>query len=281
MKTFETLELEKIPKPDEGIEERKESIKKEKKVHSLEHAAAFLGESFWGKRAKAIVENSEIGEVIGNIEKEDIVIVDIGSGKQHINRAILDVNPDKDIKVIGVDQSDKATKKASFSDKEKVIESVYGIGDAIPAKDEENSGETFIMREALPIRNESADVVKFDFTFQGANEEKRKQLLESAKRILKKDGIITVIDHLALENPNDDKEARSQNYLLNKGLSKFDEKPKNEEEWINFFKDNGLEVEKSKPYREDNKSGEKYPPQYILFVLKKTEQAEAVEQKEE
>lgn len=238
---------------NEDVEEWKERIGKEKFIHGAESKMAFLGEGFWKKRGEAIAKNSRISEAIGSINKEDIILVDVGSGKQHINKAIMEANPEKNIKVIGFDQSDKATKKASFAGGKKVIESAYGIG------------------EALPVKNESADVVKFDFTFQGASEEKRKTMLEEAKSILKKDGIITVIDHLAQENPSDDKKARMQNALLNKGLSEFDEEAKNQKEWEKIFTENGLIVERATPYREDGEVSDEKPAQYISFVLKKAE----------
>lgn len=238
---------------DEDVEEWKEQIGKEKFIHGAENKMAFLGEGFWKKRGEAIAKNSGISEAIGNIDKGDIILVDVGSGKQHINKAIMEANPEKNIKVIGFDQSDKATKKASFAGGKKVIESAYGIG------------------EALPVKNESADVVKFDFAFQGASEEKRKTMLEEAKSILKKDGIITVIDHLAQENPSDYKKARMQNALLNKGLSEFDEEAKNQKEWEKIFTENGLIVERATPYREDGEVSDEKPAQYISFVLKKAE----------
>ncbi len=245
---------------NEDVEEWKEQIGKEKFIHGAESKMAFLGEGFWKKRGEAIAKNSGISEAIGSIDKEDIILVDVGSGKQHINKAIMEANPEKNIKVIGFDQSDKATKKASFAGGKKVIESAYGIG------------------EALPVKNESADVVKFDFAFQGASEEKRKTMLEEAKSILKKDGIITVIDHLAQENPSDDKKARMQNALFNKGLSEFDPEAKNKEEWEKFFEENGLKVESARLYREDGNISDENPAQYISFILKKAEQVEEVEQ---
>ncbi len=252
-------ELYKAYMKGEDVEGWKKKIEKEKFIHDAESAVAFLGEGFWKKRGEAIAENSGISEAIGNIDKKDIIVVDIGSGKQHINRAIEEANPEKNIKVVGVDQSDKATKKASFADGKKVIESAYGIG------------------EAMPVKEGSADVVKFDFTFQGANEEKIQKMLEQAKSILKKDGIITVIDHLKQENPSDDKKARMQNALLNKGLSEFDKEAKNQEEWEKLFEENGLKVESARTYREDGNISEKNPAQYISFVLKKAEQAENIE----
>lgn len=231
----------------------KEQIEKEKSIHGLEGKLAFLGESFWKKRGEAIVKNSGLGEAIGGIDKQNMVIVDIGSGKQHINNALLEANPGKNIKVFGFDQSDKAAKRSSSVEGEKVIESVYGIG------------------EALPVKNESADVVKFDFTLQGASEKKIKAMLSEAKDILKKDGIITVIDHLKQENKKNDLMARLRNLFVNKGMSEFDKEAKSQDDWTKIFKDNGLEIVNVEPYREDGEVSDDKPAQYISFVLKKKE----------
>jgi hypothetical protein len=96
-------------------------------------------------------------------------------------------------------------------------------------------------------------------------------MLAEAKSILKEGGIITVVDHLRQENPSDDIKARMQNEILNKGMSEFGEKAKDQKEWESLFKDNGLKVESAKPYREDGEVSDKKPAQYILFVLQEAE----------
>lgn len=251
---------------EEGIDvkEWKERIEKERETHDahseriIKGEPAFPSEDFEKSRAEAIEKYAHLSEAItANVDKEEILVLDVGSGKQYINRAIFEAmakkNLNKKMKFIGFDQADKAIEKTSYIGDEKIIEHSYGVG------------------EALPVKNESADVVKFDFTLQGASDEKIKALLSEAKSILKEGGIITVIDHLKQENPIDDMKAKIQNKILNKGMSEFRE-AKNQKEWEEIFKDNGLEIKIATPYREDGEISEDKPAQFILFVLKKVEE---------
>lgn len=291
-------------------------IKIERLVHYLERLApSGISEPSWEKRAKIQVENSGIAEEIENefkIDSEnigdnqgskDVIIVDFGSGKQHINREIhnqiKESSPKLNLRFVGLDRSDKATDSVSFENvtedqedeilkiidefkdidniegseeekvseiesrlkkigiNQKIIESVYSLTDFVPTKKKSKHDDL------IPIKSESADVVKIDYLLQEVDDKKVKEILFGAKRILKEDGFITIIDHI--ENEKEEKNAMIKNIARNRALSNLNFRT--EDEWEKLFKECGLSGN-GKKFREDDKSGEKYPAQYIFYKLK-------------
>ena len=253
--------------------ERKRKIGKDKKMHDVEHAVLKkiggehkgpikkplewvnekFGEGWLERRGELMAERSGIGQAINEIDEQEITVIDIGSGKQHINEAIKN-SSDKDIKVIGFDESDRATKKVSESDREKNIGSARAIG------------------EKLPIKDGEADVVKFDFTFQEADDKMTEELLQEAKRVLKNDGMITVIEDLSQEKFINEQSAEIKSELRNRRSVKLN--LRSDEELQQLFEDNDLEVVgKPTVFGEDEENKKE---QFISYVLKKVE-AEEVE----
>jgi len=260
--------FKKTPEEKTPEEKRRDKIGRDKIIHNVEHRVlkelgkerkGFVGKSLnwlnekygedWlERRGIFIAEKSGINKAIEDIKKQEIIIADIGSGKSGINEAIIKNNPDNDIKIIGFDESDRATEKVSKSS-ERNIGSAYAIG------------------EKLPIEDKRADVVKFDFTFQEADDEMMDKLLKEAKRILKDDGIITVIDDLPQEKFIDEQFAKIKNKSENRRPGKLNLHSK--DEWGKFFKDNGLEIENSTVFGDEEESKKE---QFISFVLKKAEE---------
>lgn len=261
------IETPPLEENKEYLKERKKRKKKrkiDKSIHNIEHRVleelgekrgGRIGESLnqlnekYGKgwlerRGKLTADRSGISEAIENIEEQKIVIADIGSGKQHINEAILE-NSKKHIEILGFDESDRATKEVSKSG-EGDIESFYAIG------------------ENLPIKGKKVDVVKFDFSFQEANDEMTDKFLEEAKRILKDDGIITIIDDLPQEKFIDEKSAEIKSKTRNRRPVKLN--LHSNEEWIEIFENNGLRIESSTIFGDDEENKKE---QFISFVLKK------------
>ncbi|MCK4799877.1 methyltransferase domain-containing protein [Candidatus Parcubacteria bacterium] len=263
------IEMPSLEENKEYLKERKKRKKKikiDKIIHKIEHKTleelekkrkGRIGESLgqlnekYGKgwlerRGKLTADRSGISEAIEGLECEKIVIADICSGKQHINEAILESSK-KNIEILGFDESDRATKEVSRSS-EGDIESFYAIG------------------ENLPIKDEKVDVVKFDFSFQEANDEMTDKFLEEAKRILKDDGIITIIDDLPQEKFIDEKSAEIKSKTRNRRPVKLN--LHSDEEWRKIFKKNELEVESFTIFGDDEENEKE---QFISFVLKNKE----------
>ena len=267
-------------------EKRRNKIGRDKKIHNMEHKVLGklgeeregvvgkslnwlnekYGEDWLERRGKLIADRSGVNETIENIEKQKIIIADIGSGKSGINEAIIN-NSEKDIKILGFDESDRATEKVSESSKRNVG-SAYAIG------------------ENLPIEDNKVDVVKFDFTFQEADDEMVDKLLEEAERILKDDGIITVIEDLPQEKFIDEQSAKIENKVKNRRPGKLNLHSK--EDLEKLFKDHNLEIKKlTEP--EDHEVEVKNPiifgddeenkkEQFIAYVLEKAKVKEKVEE---
>ncbi|MEA2098252.1 MAG: methyltransferase domain-containing protein [Patescibacteria group bacterium] len=213
---------------------------------SLDQLNEKYGEGWLERRGEFIVERSDINEAIEDIEEQEIIIADIGSGKQHINEAMIK-NSSKDIKILGFDESDRATKEVSESGKGNV-ESFYAIG------------------ENLPIAGNEVNVVKFDFTFQEANNEMTDKLFKEARRVLKDNGRITIIDELPQEKFIDEQATEIKSKTRNRRSVKSN--LHSEEEWRNIFEKNELEVENFTIFGDDEENEKE---QFISFVLKKAE----------
>ena len=215
---------------------------KDKIIHKVSETE--LVQSWLEDRAEMIVERSGVNEVVKEMG-DDVTVVDVGGGKQHIEREIIETNPDKKIEAVGVDVSDYASKEVGEK-----VESVFGAG------------------ENLPIKNESVEIATAYFTFQELNDNQQREVLKEMKRIIKEDGRIVITDEL----PQEGVAACAKNILLNLKVSKFN--IRSDKEWRKFFKENGLEVESSQIFGEDEENKKE---QFISYVLKKVEEAEKVE----
>ena len=90
------------------------------------------------------------------------------------------------------------------------------------------------------------------------------KFLEEAKRILKDDGIITIIDDLPQEKFIDEKSAEIKSKTRNRRPVKLN--LHSNEEWIEIFENNGLRIESSTIFGDDEENKKE---QFISFVLKK------------
>ncbi len=299
---------------EEESEARREKIKKDKKLHKIEHGVLdqlnkprkgimkkpidFVNEKFaeglLEERGKIMAEKSGINEAISKVldriaeeesdeelrsnianfddkvmalkeekrateeefdvdgtinegQKNKIIVADICSGKQHINEAILEKYPNKNIEIIGFDESDHADKKVSES-------SDFNIGSA------------YAIGEQLPIEKGIVDVVKFDFAFQEADEKTRIKFIKEAKRVLKDDGIITFIDELPQDNFVDRQLSKAKSRLYNRRSVELD--IQDDKDLQSFFIENGLEIVKRKCFREDDNLEK--PAQFVSYILKKS-----------
>lgn len=202
------------------------------------------------KMEKTMMGRSGIKEIIEKMGDE-ITIVDVGSGKQHTDKAIIEVNPDKKIRIVGIDSNDHASKRVSESEAGEKIGSVFGKG------------------ENLPIENESVEIAMSNFTFQELDDEQQKKVLEEMGRIIKEEGKIIITEDLPQEGISAEAYARAKIAIYNLEISKLN--MHSDEEWKEFFKENGLEVESSKKWGND-KENEK--EQFVTYILKKIEEGE-------
>ena len=201
-------------------------------------------------RAQLMVERSGINDVVEKFsDEEKIKIVDIGGGKGHIMQEVAEANSDKEIKTVGIDLSDYASKKVSKSDEEKKMDSVFGEG------------------ENMPIKNKSVEIATAYFTFQELDDDQQSEILEEMKRIIKDNGRIIIVDELSQEKKSEGIIAHGKNILRNVKISKFN--LRSGEEWEKFFEDNKLEVESSTIFGDDEENKKE---QFIFFVLKKIEE---------
>ena len=200
-------------------------------------------------RAELMIERSKANDVVEKFDdKEKIRIVDFGGGKGHMMQEVIKSNPDKEIKTVGIDLSDYASRKVSESDEGEKMDSVFGDG------------------ENMPIKDKSIEMATAYFTFQELDDNQQSEILEQMRKIIKDDGRIIIVDEISQEEKAEGIMARSKNILRNLKVSKFN--LHSDKEWKKFFKDNELEVESSTIFGDDEENKKE---QFISFVLKKAE----------
>lgn len=202
------------------------------------------------KMEEKMMERSGINEAIEKMSDE-ITIADIGGGKQYADKAIIEANPNKEIKIIGIDSSDYASKRVSESEAGEKIESVFGKG------------------ENLPVENESVEIAMSNFTFQELDDEQQKKVLEEMGRIIKEDGKIIITEDLPQDGISAEAYARAKIAIYNLEVSKLN--MRSDKEWKEFFEENGLEVESSKIWGNDKENKKE---QFVTYILKKIKEDE-------
>ncbi|MCK5084422.1 MAG: methyltransferase domain-containing protein [Candidatus Pacebacteria bacterium] len=237
---------------NEAIKEIIDRIAEEKFLEELRRKIANFDDKVMAIKEEAkegVEEESNISGVTDETQKNKIVIADICSGKSGINEAILKKFSERNIEIIGFDESDHATKKVSESS-------------------DHNIGSAYAIGEQLPLKDESVDIVKFDFAFQEADEKTRIRFIEEAKRILKSGGMITFIDELPQDSFVSRQSNKLKSRLYNRRFGKLD--IQENDKLSKFFTENGLEIVKRKCFREDGNSEK--PAQFVSYILKEAEQ---------
>lgn len=221
----------------------------DKVKHRLQEA--FPIQDWLEERAKNMVENSGINEVIGKYDKsEKVKIADVGGGSQHIQNEIIKSNPDKDIAAVGVDLKDYASGRIFNSKERKKIHSVFGKG------------------QELPIKDKSVDIATSYFAFQELSDEDQKKVLDEMIRIIKDDGKIIIVDEPPQGEGNEGIVARAKNILRNAKVSEYN--LHSGEEWRNFFEEKGLKIMDKKEFREDGREvDEENPAQFFSYIIKR------------
>ncbi|MCK5123321.1 MAG: class I SAM-dependent methyltransferase [Candidatus Pacebacteria bacterium] len=201
-------------------------------------------------RAELMIKRSGVEDVVEEFsDEEKIRIVDVGGGKGHMMQELIKSNPDKEIKTVGIDLSDYASKKVSKSNEGEKMDSVFGDG------------------ENMPIKDKSVEMATAYFTFQELDDDQQNEILEQMREMIKDNGRIVLVDEILQEEKTEGIIAHSKNILLNLKVSKFN--LRSEDEWKKFFEDNELEVESSVIFGDDEENKKE---QFISFVLKKTEE---------
>ena len=217
-------------------------------------------------RAELMVDRSGVNEVIKRIDEKTIKILSVGAGKQNIEKAIIESNPEKEIRMTGIDISDYALNRISKSEQGKTMDSVFATG------------------ESLPIKGKQIDVVTSYFGSQEFTDEQLDNMLKELIRITKSDGRILITeDMLQQECSQEEIDAIRKNKLRNLDNLKFN--LHSDLEWREIFKRNDLEiVGEPKKFREDmdyreekyaeneDQIKKEYPPQFISYTLKKKEE---------
>lgn len=161
---------------------------KQKILHALSELS-FIDNAL-AKRAEYFVRDSEIE----NFFKKDGSYLDIGIGKGHIvERIITDLaaagNPVREYK--GIDVADKPLRAV-----EKRVAHI--LKKTNPQLNEKNPfGFQWASGEYLPFRNQTFDGVSCIFCLHHTNEKIIAKALEEAKRVIKKDGRIFIVEDLA------------------------------------------------------------------------------------
>ncbi|MEA2098129.1 MAG: class I SAM-dependent methyltransferase [Patescibacteria group bacterium] len=220
--------------------------------NKISHEASNLpfAENGLEKMERKMIERSGINEALEEIDSE-ITIADIGSGKQHDDKAIIEANPEREIKIIGVDPNDYASERVSESEAGEKIESVFGKG------------------ENLPFENEAVEIAMSNFAFQELNDKQQQKVLEEMGRIIKEGGKIIITEDLPQEGFSAEAYARAKIAIYNLEISKLN--MHSDEEWRKFFEENGLEVESSEKWGNDEENKKE---QFVTYILKKIKEGE-------
>lgn len=219
----------------------------DKVKHRLQEAGPM--QDWLEERAKDMVENSGINEVIAKYDKsEKVKIADVGGGTQHIENEIIKSNPDKDISAAGIDLKDYASGTISKSEEGERINSVFGKG------------------QELPIKDKSVDIATSYFTLQELSDEDQKKVLDEMIRIIKDDGKIIIVDEPPQGENSEGITARAKNILRNAKVSAYN--LHSGEEWRNLFEERGLKIVDKREFREDGKEvDEENPAQFFSYIV--------------
>ncbi len=210
-------------------------------------------QEFLNERAKNNLENSGIKEMLEKLGKnnKEITIADIGAGKQHILKEMIGIieksDPEIKIKTVGMDPMDYASKKVSESEKGEKMNSVFAKG------------------EFSPINENSADVVSAFYSFHELNKEQQEKMLAEMKRIVKENGRIIIIDDLSPESKTEKFLNQIRSSAVNVKIDPYN--VSGEKEMAEFFKENELEIEYSRIFKENEEDGKE--PRHISYILKK------------
>ncbi len=210
-------------------------------------------QEFLDKRAKNTLENSGIKETIEAFSKDNnkITIADIGAGKQHILKEMIKIieksDPEVKIKTVGMDIMDYASKKVSESNEGGKMNSVFAKG------------------EFSPIKDNSADIVSAFYSLHELNLEQKKETLAEMKRMVKENGKIIVVDDLSPESKVEEYLNKIQSSAANVKIDPYN--VSGEKDMAEFFEENGLEIESSKIFKENEEDNKE--PQHISYILKK------------
>ena len=235
-----------------------ESFKESSKFEDLKikvlNALSEFGivDKFLQQRAIDIIEKTKIREHI----KPDGVYLDIGTGLGHIVEKIVKEEDGKSVKFLALDPTWKPLKKV----RKRIERDMEGRALFIKATGDE-----------LPVEEKSVDGVTLFFVTHHLPPEIRDRIFEETERVLKKDGLIFLV-----EDTPDDEEEKERNAKWDRRLN-FESKDEkhyyqSNEEWQKFFEENNYEIIDQAYFEDMSPKKDEGLIRHRSYVLKRKEE---------
>jgi ubiquinone/menaquinone biosynthesis C-methylase UbiE len=207
------------------------------------------------KRAMDILEKSLIKKYL----KPNGTYLDIGSGLGHITEEMIKTGEDKDIQVLGLEPVWKTLNK--------VLTRVMN-----QTKDEkgESGNHTFIRATGgnLPLRDGSLDGASLFFVMHHIPLEGQKSVIEEIKRVLKKDGLLFLVE----DTPRNEEEyARNVKWdtRLNFEGPEDLHNYRSPDKWSEYLKANGFELIERSDFDDQSPRKSEGIIHHTSFILKR------------
>ena len=227
---------------------------KEKIIHKASELSPWDKDS--QKRAEWFINETGIEDYL----KKDGQYLDVGTGKGHITQRILEDMEKRDTTLkgyYGIDIASKPLKKVQKREQTRT-----GIDNKNPMN------FSWATAEALPFKDQSLDGVSYNFAIHHMNKEDIDNAFKEAKRVIKQEGRIFIAEDL-VETEEQKRTTEEIDRKLNVESKKIEHNYKSDEEWKEYFADNGLELINEKFFHSDYKKGS---VQHGFYVLKLKEE---------
>ncbi len=233
---------------------------KEKTMHALSELSPV---------DKALQERAEWLLAETGIEKhlkEGGQYLDVGTGKGHVVQKVLEdmEKAGQPLKgYYGIEVADKPLKKVQKRELERQ-------GKYSDAGNKNPMNFVWASGEALPFTGKSLDGVSFIFSVHHMDKDKINTVFDEAKRVLKDDGKIFVVEDLVdSDQQRDITETRDRQ--LNWEGSNIEHAYKSDREWQEYFDSIGLEIVEKKFFKSQSKKGP-IPHGFYIVRLKQQKQ---------
>jgi len=185
--------------------------------------------------------------------------LDIGTGKGHIVQTILNNMENSGFALKGyysLDVADKPLNKVQKRERTR-----QDMGSAVNSQDKNPMNFMWAASESLPFKDQSLDGVSFIFSIHHMPAEKLDQIINEAKRVLKKEGHIFIAEDIVDPNRGIDFMDKKDRQL------NWEDYYKSDEEWKKYFGQQGLRVANSEYFQSDYKKGTVKHAFYVLERL--------------
>ncbi len=188
--------------------------------------------------------------------------LDVGTGKGHITQQILTDMEQKEAPLgsySSIDIADKPLKKVQKRERKRLQQ----VG--VVENTKNPMGFAWASAEALPYKSDSLDGVSFFFSMHHVDKDELDEIINEAKRLIKKEGGRIYIAEDLVETEEQRQITEDVDRKVNWEDKDAEHSYKNNKEWEEYFNQMGLEVVRSTFFETEEKKG---TIQHGFYVLK-------------